>query len=49
MYQLVYTKEANMIAGRYMNALNGLVVTIQVGATQALIEDLIESVKEILE
>ena len=43
------TKEARFIAGRYMNALNGLVVTIQAGATQELIDDLIESVKEILE
>ncbi len=42
-------KDAKTIAGRYMNALNGLVVTIQAGAKQALIDDLIESLKEILE
>jgi len=42
-------KDAKTIAGRYMNALNGLVVTIQAGATQELIDDLVESLKEILE
>ena len=43
------TKEAKIIAGRYMNALNGLIVTIQAGASQELVDDLIESLKEILE
>jgi len=43
------TKDASIIAGRYMNTLNGLVVTIQAGATQELIDDLVESLKEILE
>jgi len=43
------TKDAHVISGRYMNTLNGLVVTIQAGATQALIDDLVESLKEILE
>jgi AcrR family transcriptional regulator len=43
------TKEAKVIAGRYMNALNGLIVTIQAGATQELIDDLVESLKEIFE
>lgn len=42
-------KEAKIIAGRYMNAINGLIVTIQAGASQELIEDLSENVKEILE
>ena len=42
-------KDAQVISGRYMNTLNGLVVTIQAGATQALIDDLVESLKEILE
>ncbi len=42
-------KKAKVIAGRYMNALNGLVVTIQAGASQDLIDDLIENLKEILE
>jgi len=32
-----------------MNALNGLIVTIQAGASSELIEDLIENLKEILE
>ena len=42
-------KDAKTIAGRYMNALNGLIVTIQAGASSELIEDLIENLKEILE
>ena len=42
-------KNASIIAGRYMNTLNGLVVTIQAGATQELIDDVVESLKEILE
>ncbi len=42
-------KEANIIAGRYMNTLNGLIITIQAGAKQELIDDLVESLKEILE
>jgi len=32
-----------------MNALNGFVATIQAGASQDLIDDLIENLKEILE
>jgi TetR/AcrR family transcriptional repressor of nem operon len=43
------TKDAKIIAGRYMNALNGLVVTIQAGASPELVDDLVESLKEILE
>jgi AcrR family transcriptional regulator len=43
------TKEPKIIAGRYMNALNGLIVTIQAGASKELIDDLIENLKEILE
>ena len=42
-------KSAKVIAGRYMNSLNGLIVTIQAGATQDLIDDLVQSLKEILE
>ena len=42
-------KKAKTLAGRYMNALNGLVVTIQAGASQELIDDLVENLKEILE
>jgi len=47
--EILSTKDARIIAGRYMNALNGLVVTIQAGAKQELIDDLVESLKEILE
>lgn len=42
-------KDAYIISGRYMNTLNGLIVTIQAGATQELIDDIVESLKEILE
>jgi AcrR family transcriptional regulator len=42
-------KDAHVLSGRYMNSLNGLVVTIQAGATQELVDDLVESLKEILE
>jgi len=47
--EILSTKDARIISGRYMNALNGLVVTIQAGAKQELIDDLVESLKEILE
>jgi TetR/AcrR family transcriptional repressor of nem operon len=47
--EITSTKKAKVIAGRYMNALNGLTVTIQAGATQELVDDLVESLKEILE
>lgn len=47
--EITSRKDAHVISGRYMNTLNGLVVTIQAGATQALIDDLVESLKEILE
>jgi TetR/AcrR family transcriptional repressor of nem operon len=43
------TKEPKVIAGRYMNSLNGLIVTIQAGASDTLINDIVESLKEILE
>jgi len=42
------TKEAKVIAGRYMNALNGLIVTIQAGASKELVQDLVEHLEEIL-
>ena len=42
-------KEAKIIAGRYINALNGVIVTIQAGASQELIDDLIENLRELLE
>jgi TetR/AcrR family transcriptional repressor of nem operon len=47
--EITSTKEAKVIAGRYMNALNGLIVTIQAGASQELVDDLVESLEEILE
>jgi len=42
------SKDAKMISGRYMNALNGLAITIQAGASQELIDDIAEGLKEIL-
>jgi len=47
--EITNTKEPKQISGRYMNTLNGLVVSIQAGASQELIDDLVESLKEILE
>lgn len=47
--EVTSSKEANMISGRYMNSLNGLIVTIQAGASDELIDDIVESLKEILE
>ena len=41
--------EAKVIAGRYMNTFNGLIVTIQAGASGELIDDLIQSLRELLE
>ena len=43
------SKDAKIIAGRYMNTLNGLIVSIQAGFTQEQIEDIVESLNEILE
>jgi len=40
---------ANKIAGRYLSSINGLLVTIQAGAPQSVLDDLVESLKEILE
>lgn len=42
-------KKAHVISGRYMNALNGLVVTIQAGATEELINDLVSDLQGMLE
>jgi len=47
--QIQSNKSARIISGRYMNILNGLIVTIQAGATQELIDDIVENLKEILE
>ncbi|MDD5051685.1 MAG: TetR/AcrR family transcriptional regulator [Sulfuricurvum sp.] len=42
-------KEAKQIAGRYINAFNGMIVTIQAGANQEVINDLREHLSELLE
>ncbi len=47
--EIVNTKEARFIASRYVNTLNGLVVTIRVGASEDVIDDIVKSAKEILE
>ena len=47
--EIISTKEPKVISGRYMNSLNGLIVTIQAGASDELIDDIVESLKEILE
>jgi TetR/AcrR family transcriptional repressor of nem operon len=47
--EITSTKEAKVISGRYMNSLNGLIVTIQAGASDELIDDIVESLREILE
>ncbi len=43
------TKEASVIAGRFLNMINGLLATIQAGAPQVLIDDVFEQIKELLE
>ena len=47
--EILTKKEAKIIAGRYMNALNGLIVSIQAGASMELIDDVVNSLKEMLE
>ena len=47
--EITNKKEPKVIAGRYLNSLNGLIVTIQAGASQELIDDIVVSLKEILE
>lgn len=47
--EILNKKDAKIISGRYMNALNGLIVSIQAGASNELISDLEESLKEMLE
>jgi len=42
-------RPAKVISGRYLNSLNGLITTIQAGASEELIDDIVESLKEILE
>ena len=41
--------KSKKIAGRYLNALNGLLVTIQAGADSEIIEDIVSSLEEILD
>jgi len=47
--EITSKKDAKIIAGRYLNTLNGLIVTIQAGIPEELINDIIESSKEILQ
>lgn len=42
-------KDPKIIAGRYMNTLNGLVASIQAGASEELIEDIVASLTEMLD
>jgi len=42
------TLASKKIAGRYLNAINGLVATIQSGADEEMIADIVESLAEIL-
>ena len=42
-------KSSKVIANRYMNTLNGLIVSIQAGINQEQIDDIVESLNEILE
>jgi len=43
------TLSADVLAGRYLNALNGLLVTIQAGAPETLVDDVLKQLKEMLE
>jgi TetR/AcrR family transcriptional regulator, transcriptional repressor for nem operon len=47
--EITSTKDASVIAGRYMSVLNGLIVGIQAGASQELINDITLSLRELLE
>jgi len=47
--EIYQQKEAKIIAGRYISALNGMIVTIQAGASQELIDDLSANLCELLE
>ncbi|CAA6808762.1 MAG: Unknown protein [uncultured Sulfurovum sp.] len=46
--EILNPKNASMIAGRYMNTLNGLIVSIQAGISDEQIENIVESLNEIL-
>lgn len=43
------TKTPEIIAGRFLNGLNGLATTIRAGASETFIDDIVKSLKEILE
>ncbi len=47
--EITNSLDAKRLAGRYLSGLNGLLVTIQAGAPQEVLDDLVESLKEILE
>jgi TetR/AcrR family transcriptional regulator, transcriptional repressor for nem operon len=47
--EITSKKDAKVIAGRYMSALNGMIVGIQAGASQELIDDLSDNLRELLE
>jgi len=47
--EILNPKDATMIAGRYINTLNGLIVSIQAGISDEQIDNIIESLNEILE
>jgi AcrR family transcriptional regulator len=47
--EILNPKDAKSIAGRYMNTLNGLIVSIQAGISEEQIDDIVESLNEILE
>ena len=42
-------QEARYIAGRYINILNGLMITMRAGAAEDIIEDIVQSAKGLLE
>ena len=46
--EILSKRDAKVIATRYMNTLNGLVVSIQAGLSEEQIDDLVEHLKEIL-
>jgi TetR/AcrR family transcriptional repressor of nem operon len=47
--EILNPKNAKIISGRYMNTLNGLIVSIQAGISEEQINDIIKSLNEILE
>ncbi|WP_428087230.1 TetR/AcrR family transcriptional regulator [Candidatus Thioglobus sp.] len=47
--EILNKKDAKVISGRYMNSLNGLIVSIQAGASNELVADLVKSLEEMIE